>query len=104
MRSAVGGELAAQVAGVHDALEAGDDATARAEAEALLAAVESAIAAGDVPGALADDLRAGAEQLLAVLPAPEPAPPPEETKKKKRDKHDKPPKGKKAGKDKKGKP
>jgi hypothetical protein len=86
----VGAALAAQADAVEQALAAGDPLTARAAAEELVAAVEAAIARGDVPGALTAQLRAGAQRLLLLIPDPEaeapapeteppPAPPPPTT-------------------------
>ncbi len=60
-----------------DSLAGGDTAAARAEAQELLDTIEAAIAAGDVPGALANELRAAAERLLGLIPD-EPAPPEED--------------------------
>jgi hypothetical protein len=62
---------------VSDSLAGGDADAARAQAEELLAEIEAAIDAGDVPVALAADLRAGAERLLDLIgdAAPAPAPP-----------------------------
>jgi hypothetical protein len=59
------------------ALGTQDADAARAQAEELLAEIEAAIDAGDVPRALAADLRAGAERLLDLIgdAAPAPAPP-----------------------------
>lgn len=74
----VGSELAAAAGDVTAALEAGDPATAQAEAAELLAAVEAALADGDVPRPLAREVRRGAERLAALVDAaqPPPAPPP----------------------------
>jgi hypothetical protein len=77
----VGTELAAQTTAVEEALAAGDDVRARAEADALVAAVRAAIDRGDVPAPLRDELLAAAERLASLVPAPEPpapapAPPP----------------------------
>jgi len=74
----VGSELAAAAGDVTAALEAGDPATAQAEAAELLAAVEAALADGGVPRPLAREVRRGAERLAALVDAaqPPPAPPP----------------------------
>ena len=58
------------------ALEAGDPVLAQAEATELLSAVESALAGGEVPRALASEVRRGAERLAALVDAAQPAPPP----------------------------
>ena len=76
-----------------DSLAAGDTAAARTEAQELLDTIEAAIDAGDVPGALADNLRSAAERLLGLIPDEQPEPPG-------KDKHDK---GKAKGHDKKDK-
>lgn len=65
------------------ALEASDPVAARTETDELLAAVESAVADGEVPNALARELRRGAERLAALVdaaqpPPPAPEPPPED--------------------------
>ena len=66
---------------MHEQLDAGDPAAAQAEAEELRALAERAIGDGDVPPALADELRVGVARLVeltaaAVPPrAPPPAPP-----------------------------
>ena len=74
----VGAELAAQAADVHERLDAGDPAAAQAEAEELRTLTERAIGDGDVPPALADELRAGVARLVELTAAavPPPAPPP----------------------------
>jgi hypothetical protein len=66
------------------ALEAGDPALAQAEAAELLAAVQAALASGEVPRALAAEVRRGAERLASLvdaaqraLPPAAPEPPPE---------------------------
>jgi hypothetical protein len=74
----VGAALVRQTAVVEDALNAGDEATAQTQAAALVQAIDQAIAAGRVPAALADDLRAGAERLLALVSATQEEPPPPE--------------------------
>lgn len=70
----VGSELAAAAGDVTAALEAGDPATAQAEAAELLAAVEAALADGDVPRPLAREVRRGAERLAALVDAAQPPP------------------------------
>ena len=72
--AALGTELAAATAEVSDSLAGGDTAAARAEAQELLDTIEAAIDAGDIPGALADELRSAAERLLGLIPD-EQAPP-----------------------------
>ncbi len=79
----MGTELTAQTTAVEEALAEGDDVRARAEADALVAAVRAAIDRGDVPAPLRDELLAAAERLASLVPAPEPpapapAPPPAE--------------------------
>jgi hypothetical protein len=59
---------------VATALDAGDEAAARTAAEALVADVNAAIAAGDVPAALQPELAAGVAQLLVGLPEVQPPP------------------------------
>lgn len=76
----VGSELAAAAGDVTAALEAGDPATAQAEAAELLAAVEAALAHGDVPRPLAREVRRGAERLAALVDAAQPPPPPVQQK------------------------
>jgi hypothetical protein len=75
LSEALGTELAAATAEVSDSLAGGDTAAARAEAQALLDTIEAAIDAGDIPGALADELRSAAEHLLALIPEEQSAPP-----------------------------
>ena len=73
--AALGTELAAATAEVSDSLAGGDTAAARVEAQELLDTIEAAIDAGDVPRALANELRSAAERLLGLIPeeeAPEP--------------------------------
>jgi hypothetical protein len=86
---------------VSEALAGGDTAAARAEAQELLDTIEAAIDAGDIPRALADDLRSAAERLLGLIPEEQPAPPEEDRGKGKgKDKpkgHDKKDKGDKQG-------
>ena len=60
-----------------DSLAGGDTAAARVEAQELLDTIEAAIAAGDIPGALAKELRSAAERLLGLIPE-EQAPPEED--------------------------
>jgi hypothetical protein len=72
----VGTRLAEQADAVEQALAGDDLAQARAEADALVAAVEQAIASGRVPRALRDDIRAGARRLASLIPEPEPEPGP----------------------------
>ena len=72
----VGTALASATGEVTAALEAGDPVLAQAEATELLAAVESALAGGEVPRALASEVRRGAERLAALVDAAQPAPPP----------------------------
>jgi len=59
---------------VSDALSGGDTAAARAQAEELLTTIDAAVDAGDVPAALAGELRAAAERLLGLIESEEPAP------------------------------
>ena len=84
-----------------DSLAGGDTAAARAEAQELLDTIEAAIDAGDVPRALANELRSGAERLLGLIPQDE-APEPPGTDKDEKDKgkakgHDKKDKGDEQG-------
>jgi hypothetical protein len=69
---------------VSDSLAGGDTAAARVEAQELLDTIEAAIAAGDIPGALAKELRSAAERLLGLIP--EEQAPPEEDQGKGKDK------------------
>jgi hypothetical protein len=72
----VGTLLADSAGAVADALGEGDTAGARALAAELLDRINEATDAGEIPPALAAELRGGAERLLALIPAEEPAPPP----------------------------
>ena len=54
-----------------DSRAGGDTAAARAEAQELLDTIEAAIDAGDVPRALANELRSAAERLLGLIPEEE---------------------------------
>jgi len=81
----VGAELATAAGDVTGALEAGDPVAAQAEAAELLAAVEAALASGEVSRPLAREVRRGAQRLAALVeaaqpppPAPAPEPPPVE--------------------------
>ena len=83
-----------------DSLAGGDTAAARSEAQELLDTIEAAIQAGDVPRALADELRSAAERLLGLIPQEQA--PPEEDQGKGKDKgkakgHDKKDKGDEQG-------
>lgn len=79
-----------------DSLAGGDTAAARAEAQELLDTIEAAIDAGDVPRALANELRSAAERLLGLIPVEEAPEPPGKDK-------DEKDKGKAKGHDKKDK-
>jgi hypothetical protein len=70
-----GTALASATSDVTAALEAGDPVLAQAEVEELLAAVEAALAGGDVPRPLAAEVRRGAERLAALVDAAQPPPP-----------------------------
>jgi hypothetical protein len=92
----VGAALERQAKAVETALDEGDTATAEQQAAALVSAIDDAVAAGQVPVALQDELRAGAQRLLSLASGtaepPPPPPPPAEDKgkgKKKKKGHDK---------------
>jgi ribonuclease HI len=74
----VGAALERQTKAVETALGAGDTATAQQQAAALVSAIDRAVAAGQVPGALQDELRAGAQRLLSLVSGTAEPPPPEE--------------------------
>jgi hypothetical protein len=76
---------------VADALDAGDEAGARAAADTLVADIDAAIEAGAVPDALRADLVAGVARLMVALPEVQPPPPPKKPEKGhgKKKKHDK---------------
>jgi hypothetical protein len=71
----VGAELATAAGDVTAALEAGNPVAAQAEAAELLAAVEAALATGEVPRPLAREVRRGAQRLAALVEAAQPPPP-----------------------------
>ena len=71
----VGTALASATGEVTAALEAGDPVLAQAEATELLAAVEAALATGEVPRPLAREVRRGAQRLAALVEAAQPPPP-----------------------------
>jgi hypothetical protein len=66
----VGSSLAAEANRVASRLEAGNADGARSAAVTLDAAVERAIAAGQVPSAFREPLREAVDDLLASMPAP----------------------------------
>jgi hypothetical protein len=68
----VGSALAAEADRVASRLEAGDADGARSAAARLDAAVERAIAAGQVPSTLRQPLREAVDSILASVPAPAP--------------------------------
>lgn len=74
----VGAPLAAAAGEVRAALEDGDPERAQREADELLAAVDAAIASGQVPEDLAPEVGAGAERLAALVAEIQPPPPPPE--------------------------
>jgi hypothetical protein len=74
----VGAALERQTKAVETALGGGDTATAQQQAAALVSAIERAIDADQVPVALQDELRAGAQRLLSLVSGTAEPPPPEE--------------------------
>src|SRR6185369_14908014 len=74
----VGAAFEHQAKAVETALGAGDTATAQQQAAALVSAINRAVDAGQVPVALQDELRAGAQHLLSLVSGTAEPPPPEE--------------------------
>jgi hypothetical protein len=68
----VGSSLAAEAERIASRLEAGDEDGARSASAKLDAAVERAIAAGQVPSPLREPLREAVDALLASMPEPAP--------------------------------